>query len=239
MLKKNTFSVCIPLTGETGEALLAEIDAALTQTPDFLEWRRDYFKEEEPAAEAAVLKKLAGCGVGVIYTFRAAAEGGVCDVCDADRLAAISRCVTAGAADYIDVELDSAPDFFQAVRNILSDSNCKLLLSHHNFERTYAMEETVEILRRMEAAGAEVLKLAMTPKNREDLRREITAVQNYSLACDKPIVMIAMGDLGKITRLIPDILGGSLSYASGRTGTAPGQMTVAEIRAARQALGVD
>ncbi|MDO4288253.1 MAG: type I 3-dehydroquinate dehydratase [Eubacterium sp.] len=239
MLKKNTFAVCVPLTGENSEVLLGEIDAALAAKPDFLEWRRDYYTEEDAAQEQAVLARLAACEAGVIFTFRSAAEGGVRSCSDEERLAAIRRCVDAKAADYIDIELEGDPEFTAAVKALLSKEDCGLLLSHHNFERTYTMAEIVEILRRMEAAGADVLKLAMLPINKEDLRREITAVQNYSLASDKPIVMIAMGELGKITRIAPDILGGSLSYAVVKNSTAPGQLSIAEIRHARRALGVE
>ena len=47
MLSKNQFVTCIPLVSDNEEDLYREIDEALTQKPDYLEWRRDYFLEDD------------------------------------------------------------------------------------------------------------------------------------------------------------------------------------------------
>ena len=238
MLKKNNFAICVPLTGSDQETLFEEIDAAMAGKPDFLEWRRDYYTENDTEKEQAVLEKLKACEAEVIYTFRATAEGGMGAGDDEERLKAIRRCVQMKSVDYVDIELDSEAEFFENVITAVKKADCGLLLSHHHFEGAYTMEETVEILRRMEVAGADVLKLAVTPPDKEALRQEIIAVQNYGLASMKPVVLIAMGELGRVTRIVPELLGGSLTYAAGQTGAAPGQMSIEAIRKARQDLGV-
>ena len=54
MLSKNQFVTCIPLVSDNEEDLYREIDEALAQKPDYLEWRRDYFLEDDYEQERRI-----------------------------------------------------------------------------------------------------------------------------------------------------------------------------------------
>jgi 3-dehydroquinate dehydratase-1 len=47
-----------------------------------------------------------------------------------------------------------------------------------------------------------------------------------------------MGSLGGLTRIAPDIFGGSLTYVAGTGKTAPGQLTLEEIMDMRKRMSL-
>lgn len=236
MLKKNCFYTCIPLTENNEIDLLQEIHDASAQQPDYLEWRRDYFTDDSLEVEKRILSQLKKEKPKLIYTFRDEKEGGVCPTDNAKRSRHIENALASGAVDCVDIELNSSEAFMQAVRKQVSDAGKSLILSHHHFEKTYSVEEMTAIFSKMEVKGADILKLAVTAATKEDVCSLITAASAFSSRTDKPMILIAMGAAGKMTRIIPDSFGGGLTYAAGVRKTAPGQVTIDEIRRIREQL---
>lgn len=231
----------MPLISETEIALLAETEKAAKTRCDFLEWRRDYFLQGEMLTveeEIKILKKLKKRmgDRGVIYTFRSHFEGGAYETLDSSRLEAIASVVS--LVDYVDVELESDPVFLKQVKEILKNKGCGLILSYHNFRKTPDGKKLGKIYDAMENQGANVLKLAVNPSSEVDVRQLIGAslVKNERTA--KPIIAIAMGALGGITRIAPELCGGSLTYVAGSGKTALGQLNLEEIMNLRKSFGV-
>lgn len=239
VLQPNEFYTCIPLTGKSSQALCEEIKIASLQKPEFFEWRRDYFEEDDEATQSFIFEALKKENKKIIYTFRDKREGGAREISNACRLRAIQHCIQCKGADLIDIELDSQPNFLKEVRDALKHQECGLLLSHHNFETTYSVETMVAIFQRMENAGADVLKLAVTSKNKEDVNRLIRAASLYKEKSEKAMILISMGELGKLTRVFPEYIGSCLTYVCGQQGTAPGQVTMEELHTLRHALNVE
>lgn len=75
------------------------------------------------------------------------------------RTAILQRAAASGAA-YIDVEIEAA-DAGRAAEWCPPAGPCRLILSHHNFERTLSESDLLAVEARMRAAGAAVCKLAM------------------------------------------------------------------------------
>ncbi|MEG1618619.1 MAG: type I 3-dehydroquinate dehydratase [Eubacterium sp.] len=240
MLQKKHYATCIPLVSQNEETLWCEIDNAIQQNPDYLEWRRDYFLEDCFETEKKMLKgfKQKIGKTGLIYTFRDVNEGGFRNVAELERLKFITYWIEKGMANYIDIELDSSDAFLGQIQNLISDSSVRLLLSHHNFHKTYSAEKMMDIFKRMESKGADVLKLAMYAENEDDVKRQIEVAYTYGMKSEKPIIVISMGSLGTISRVFPDFIGGSLTYVAGKESTAPGQLTIKEISRLREKLGV-
>jgi 3-dehydroquinate dehydratase-1 len=94
------------------------------------------------------------------------------------------------------------------------------------------------IFAEMEKMGGDVLKLAVMPNSKEDIRHLIEATLNYERNSEKTIIAIAMGQLGGLTRIAPDIFGGSLTYVAGTGKTAPGQLTLEEIMDMRKRMSL-
>ncbi|KNZ42781.1 type I 3-dehydroquinate dehydratase [Acetobacterium bakii] len=240
IIEKNKFASCMPMISKNEIVLYKETEKNESQY-DFIEWRRDYFRPGEiltAEEEITVFKKFkkASLNSGIIYTFRSHCEGGAFEIKDSVRLKAIEA--AASLADYVDVELKSDADFLKSVKEILKNTDCGLILSHHNFIKTPDGKEIKEIFDAMENQNADILKLAVMPSSEADVRQLISAtlIKNQSIA--KPIIAIAMGTLGVITRIAPDLCGGSLTYVAGSGTTAPGQITLEEMLLYRKFLGL-
>jgi len=67
------------------------------------------------------------------------------------------------------------------------------------------------------------------PQSIDDVRHLIQATLTCNEKSQKPLIAIAMGSLGAITRIAPDLCGGSLSFTAGTGKTAPGQLSLEEI----------
>jgi 3-dehydroquinate dehydratase-1 len=138
-------------------------------------------------------------------------------------------------ADYIDVEL-SAPGLKDVIREALR-RNVKPIISSHDFDETRGMEELEETLKKEIASGADVCKIVTTARSITD---NLKVLEFTSRASKKSrIVCFSMGQLGKPSRLMSPIFGALFTIASldGENGTASGQLTLQEARAAYKALG--
>jgi len=242
LIEKNKFASCIPLISENESALFEEAEKAVMSQVDFLEWRRDYFRPGDILTvneEMKILKKLKEMkgSPGIIYTFRSHKEGGAYVTPDQVRLEAIGN---AGViADYADIELKNEQAFINGVKQALKNSGCGLILSHHQFKKTPHRKEIKEIYDAMENQEADVLKLAVTPSSEEDIRQLINISLKKNESTEKPLIAIAMGALGGITRVAPELCGGSLTYVAGSGKTAPGQLNFEEIMILRNSLGLE
>ncbi|MBP8866004.1 MAG: type I 3-dehydroquinate dehydratase [Acetobacterium sp.] len=234
LIKKNTFVSCIPLISTNRNELLADVEGAVANGCDFLEWRRDHFMPGEvlTAVEEQVLLseiKTRMPEQGLIYTYRSHREGGVCKTADEIRATAMIAAIKSNYIDYLDVELNSETTFLEQLKVALKTSETQWLVSSHNFEKTPVIAEISAVFRAMEEAGGDVLKLAVMPQSIDDVRHLIEATLTYNEKSPKPMIAIAMGSLGVITRIAPDLCGGSLTFVAGAGKTAPGQLSLEEI----------
>jgi len=234
LIKKNTFISCIPLISANRNELLADVEVGVANGCDFLEWRRDHFMPGERLSAAEEQDLLTEIKTrmpkqGLIYTYRSHLEGGVFETSDEIRAAAVIAAIKSNRVDYVDVELNSEPTFLERIIGALKTSETQWLVSHHNFAETPATEEISAVFRAMEAAGGDVLKLAVMPQSIDDVRHLIQATLACNEKSQKPLIAIAMGSLGVITRIAPDLCGGSLSFTAGTGKTAPGQLSLEEI----------
>jgi 3-dehydroquinate dehydratase/shikimate dehydrogenase len=98
--------------------------------------------------------------------------------------------------------------------------------------------ELTRVLDRELACGTDVCKIVTAVKKLED---NLTLLNFTATACKKAdVVCFGMGKLGKASRLLSPLFGGFLTYAALEHDgeTAPGQMTIREMRTIYKLLGV-
>lgn len=136
---------------------------------------------------------------------------------------------------YVDAEL-SSPKLQNFVAQAKS-LGAKSIVSFHDHAKTPGIPELTRILEREVSSGADVCKIVTTATKIED---NLTILQFISAApVRKKPVCFAMGEKGKTSRFLSPVFGSFFTFASLERGseTAPGQMTVQEMRAAYEALG--
>jgi 3-dehydroquinate dehydratase type I len=137
--------------------------------------------------------------------------------------------------EYVDVELSTQQ--LEDLTRELKALGAKPIVSFHKFGGSLSISELESVLEREISSGAEVCKIVTTAKHMED---NLTALNFMAAASGKAkLVCFCMGELGKISRLLSPLFGGFFTFASLERGseTAPGQMTIQEMKSAYTLLG--
>ncbi len=133
--------------------------------------------------------------------------------------------------DLVDVELSSGDDVLAHLSAIAREYGVKTIFSYHNLTATPPQQELLTILQKMEESGADIAKLAAMPLCQQDVLAllQATLMARTSLL-DIPLIAIAMGDMGKISRLAAGLFGSDITFARAAGASAPGQLHISGMR---------
>jgi 3-dehydroquinate dehydratase-1 len=108
-------------------------------------------------------------------------------------------------------------------------ARAKALLSFHDLVGTPSYENLVGIVEGQIKAGADICKVVTTAQTFED---NLTVLRLIKAFPEVKLAAFAMGEEGRISRILSPMAGGYLTYASLARGSesAPGQMTVKDLR---------
>ena len=213
--------VCAVVKEETVDAARAAMHQA-AGVADLIELRLDALRDFDFGEVNALGPLLEKKPLPVIITCRSSAEGGRQPVDDRVRL----RLLVEGArhgADYCDIE---AAHYAEAAA--LSPDISRLIVSYHNFDETAVDIETV--YDRVTALPAAVHKI-VTRANKITDSLAIFNLLERARREGKPLIAIAMGQAGIITRVLGPSRGSFLTYGSLAPGkeSAEGQLTCEEL----------
>ncbi len=209
--------VCVPVSGSTFSEVVNEIKSAAGA--DIIEWRCDFFTENVfdflPQVHAA-------CGnTPLLVTCRSKREGGKADVTEERYAEVVEMLIASGEPDLIDIEFSSP--YSKELIALAKENNIITVVSAHDFEKTAPEEELIALLNAMEAAGADIPKLAQMPQNFRDTLNLISATEKVS-QYNFPIITMSMGKFGKISRLCGEFSGSALTFGAAENASAPGQV---------------
>ncbi len=205
---------------------------------DLLEVRADGLKKCDAASVTRLLKevrKVANAGAEIILTVRRKNEGGKFRGSEADRIDILRSCM--GGADFVDIELSTAKSVRDELAKQARAKGIGVIISAHDFEETPSKEEILETLRGELEAGATIAKLAVKANSKDDVLKLLEATKEAAKM--GRICTIAMGSAGRIGRVMAPFFGSEIAYAavSDEEATAPGQLTVEEMRKLLEILG--
>ena len=226
--------ICVPLMAASREALLEQADTVDQLQPDLIEWRVDAL--EELADLGAVRQTLAALRAGrpalpLLFTCRAGEEGGVQTIAPGHRRDLYLMAISTGLADLIDIELASDPLTIRTLQKQAAAAGVRLILSFHDFGRTPDRGVLVRKLREAERAGADIAKIAVMPSTCRDLLTLLDAACEARRRFLKiPLIAIAMGEGGLLSRIAGGLFGSDIVFASGGIATAPGQIAIQDLR---------
>ncbi len=225
--------ICIPLVARSLTDLEAQAGLIKEFPADMAEWRLDWFQGLEDDRELdralALIRQSLG-GLPLLVTFRTAAEGGLRPIGKEEYFALLKNLAGREDVDLLDMEAWFDPDQTADRVAELQAGGKVVILSHHNFSLTPSLEEMTERLETMARMGADIAKLAVMPRTMEDVYRLLTAT---SLVHEKdlcPIITMAMGQQGLISRLCGEISGSCLTFGSAGQASAPGQAAADRLR---------
>lgn len=225
--------ICTPLVGRTLAAILAELAVVLPKKPDVLEWRVDFFEQIGDAAAviaaANAIKKEAGA-IPLLFTRRSTIEGGEkIALNEAQVIAMYTAVCESKSIDLIDYEMANEAANIVRVRDAARANDIKLVLSFHNFSYTPGLETLASKFLMADQLGADVAKVAVMPRDLDDVLTLLTATRAASKKLRIPLISMSMGPFGAMTRMVGGVFGSALTFAVGASSSAPGQVPIEDL----------
>lgn len=196
--------ICVSLAETTVEKCFEAL-----RRIDFAEIRIDKMQ-----VEIEDIKKIFSYHPKLIATCRA----GTMD--DDMRIAFMISAIEAGAA-FVDIEVESDAQYRNAILEKARSSGCRVIVSYHNFEKIPQKSKLEQIISQCFESGADVAKIACMVHSEKD-----NALLLGLLNEERPLVVVGLGEKGKICRIAAPFLGSPITYASLSKGkeTAEGQL---------------
>lgn len=232
--------IAVPNVGVTEEEILASAKEIAAAKPDIMEWRIDYYEagikdNEKLIATAKALRDVVG-ELPILVTFRTKNEGGVLELGEDEYLDLVATVVTNRLGDAVDIELFHDEERVKDLVKQAHNYNVVVIMSNHDFEKVPAKDVIEFRLKKMADLGADVPKLACMPHSADDVLTLLSATNNARKALSTPIITMAMADLGKVSRIASQVFGSCLSFGAVGKTSAPGQLSIEDLRNAENYL---
>ncbi|CAO2834249.1 unnamed protein product [Amaranthus hypochondriacus] len=207
---------------ETVDQMLLQVKNAKEQGADLVELRIDFLKNFNENDLEHLIKS--SC-LPTLVTFRPTWEGGQYDGDESKRRSILWRAMELGA-DYVDVELKVADEFLKSISKN-KPSKTAVIVSSHNYQITPSVEEIGNLVSRIQATGADIVKIATTATDITDCARILQVLTHSQV----PIIGLVMGEKGLISRILCAKFGGYLTFGVLKQGavSAPGQPTIRDL----------
>ncbi|XP_011009903.1 PREDICTED: bifunctional 3-dehydroquinate dehydratase/shikimate dehydrogenase, chloroplastic-like isoform X2 [Populus euphratica] len=222
-VRRNPTLICTPIMADSVDKMAILMAEAKSVGADLVEIRLDSLKDFNPNSDIKTL--ILHSPLPTLFTYRPMWEGGQYNGDEKPRLDALRLAMELGA-DYIDVELKVAHEFNDLLRGN-KPGKCKLIVSSHNYENTPSVEELGNLVARIQAAGADIVKIATTALDISDVAR----IFQITVHSQVPIIGLVMGERGLISRILCAKFGGYLTFGTLESGvvSAPGQPTIKDL----------
>jgi 3-dehydroquinate dehydratase/shikimate dehydrogenase len=221
--------ICAVVAAPTAEEMMAQIRRALPLTRT-IELRLDWLENQrETAALLAYVPALRSRAM-LIATCRRREGGGKFAGTIARQLACLMAAGALGC-QWCDLEMESVSRIDLAkLRRFFPTS--RLLVSFHDFKRT--PPNLHGIRRRLLATGADAVKIATECRSIADSLRVLKLARGR-----RNVIAVAMGEAGLPARVLALREGSALAYASVGPATAPGQLSLEEMKTLYRADRLD
>ncbi|MGF2003585.1 type I 3-dehydroquinate dehydratase [Lactococcus lactis] len=216
-MRKTKIVVPIMLT-ELAE--LEKVSVSDYRTADIVEWRADFLSADEILEMAPkFFEKFKESKI--LFTLRTVREGGNIQVSEKKYLQILQEILTYNPA-YIDVEFFTHGPSFAA----LKDFRDKMVLSYHNFDE-FPSDLTNRLIK-MHEEGTAFVKVAVMPERECDVLDLLQITRDMTLEYGDHFISMAMGDLGRLSRISGYLTGSCWTFASLENSSAPGQISLKE-----------
>lgn len=214
------FKTCVTIAEKTPKKIHSSLRKALKKS-DFAELRFDFLKPSQvPDALESVKKNLERC----VCTLRPTSEGGKFQGSEVERIS-ILKLIAGFDPFLLDVEYNTLKKNRSLV-NYLKNSNSKILVSWHDFKKTPSTVMLNRMLKQMQKFSKNI-KIVTSAKSASDSSRILSLYNNDSKI---NLIAFAMGDYGRISRILCLYLGSPFTYVTLGKPVAPGQFSLDEVK---------
>lgn len=224
----------VPITAKTKEQALAQAQViANTADADLAEFRIDLLSFARDTKQVITLghelKKILG-NKPMIATIRTKNEGGQLEISDVDYGKTYQAYLKNPFMDWLDVEMFRDQKVVSEIVQKAHQKKVLIVMSNHDFQKTPSQDEIEKRLLKQDQMGADILKIAVMPKSKQDVFTLMNATLKVSQQTTKPLLTMSMGQLGTISRVATANMGGSYSFGMIGQASAPGQIDVTKLK---------
>lgn len=226
--------ICVPIVGRTLEEINIALETIIENEVDLVEWRVDLFNQVTDIPLVIKVLEEIRCkleNIPIIFTFRTVNEGGNTPLDHSTYKTLYQAVIETNDIDLIDIELSLPSSIRDELIDHAKQNKIAVILSNHDFQKTPSKQEIINRLTFAQEKGANIAKIAVMPKTPADVLvlLDATYIMKEKHA-QIPIITMAMGDLGILSRMTGEIFGSSVTFASITEASAPGQMNIKELK---------
>ena len=213
------YKTCISIAESSPNKIKIKLKAALKKS-DYIEIRLDFLKMEQVPIALEIIKKDLN---RIVCTLRPKTEGGKFSGTEKERISII-KLIAEYSPFLLDIEYNTLKKNKELLK-YLKTTKTKLLVSWHDFKKTPKSAELKNQINQMSKFSSNV-KIVSTAKSTEDATRML---ELYNKKGKTNLISFAMGDAGRISRILCLYLGSPYTYVSLGKAVAPGQFSVDEV----------
>lgn len=203
--------ICVPIMEKNPQFALKSAEKAIDLGADIVELRIDTIEGPDPDEIQQLIKDI---DYPTIATNRMKSEGGFFRGSEEERISILIK--AAKYADIVDIELQTEDELQEEVIK----SSKSTIISYHDFKKTPPFEELLEVVKAEKEIG-NIAKFAVMPVEHKDTLTVLNVLSEVPNT-----IGIAMGELGKYTRVVAPIFGSPITFASIGKKSAPGQIDI-------------
>lgn len=231
---EGTPKICVPIVEGTKLDIVENAKKIKAMGADLVEWRGDYFKCVNHWDKVKATLDDLRCileDTPLLFTFRTSKEGGKLDISIGNYIDMNKKIIKTGLVDLIDVELFLGEEIVKELIKEAQENKVKVIISNHDFHKTPEKNEIISRLCSMQDLGGDILKIAVMPESQRDVITLLEATEEMvRLHAHRPIITMAMSDLGIVSRVTGEVFGSSITFGALGKGSAPGQIPVEQLR---------
>ena len=217
--------ICVAISSNDVESAIDKSSEAIEKGASLIEVRVDHFKNP---AEADFVELVKNINSKLILTVRKPGEGGKYPFEKNQRLELIQKCINAKPYA-IDLEFSIQRDELTQLIQFAKEKEVKVILSFHDFKKTPEVDRMKEIILKAVKKEADYVKIIGTASSVED-NLKMLSLPHFAEKNHIQIVTFAMGRKGSVSRILSPIFGAAFTFAALDEPTAPGQISIEEMK---------
>lgn len=252
VFQKGRPQVAVSITGETLSEIVEQAREIASESVQVIEWRADYyFATMDNIGEALksadtyleIMNILEGISqeapeLPLIFTIRTKGQGGQIDLSNEQIEGIQSFVADSSLVDFIDVEVKGYKKEFGGIGgkrlenrvSMIHEKGKKIILSYHDFEEMIPSKDTAKLVAFMAKNGGDMFKVAAMANDDNDAKEMLEATAFLSKKGIGPLITMAMGNAGVITRIIGGKYGSVITFAAVGENSAPGQISAGRMK---------
>ena len=216
-----TTKVCVTIAVSSPAKISKELKRALVKS-DYAELRLDFLKPSQiPFCLNLVRDHLNRC----VCTLRPTTEGGKFSGSEKERIS-ILKLISEFDPYLVDVEYNTLKKN-KGLEKYLKSAKTRILVSWHDFTKT-PNEQTLRTIFKKMSRFSNNVKIVTTAKNISDMIRVLSLYKVRTRNVN--LISFAMGDYGRMSRILCTKLGSPYTYVSLGKPIAPGQFSLKEMK---------